>query len=253
MCRLFAWHADRKVTLADALGPDTAALETLSHDHKDGWGIAIVDDGGHLQVDKLPEAAWASEGYLAARDSLAAQTAIAHIRWGSPGMPPSAANTHPFMKDSPIGWMAFAHNGMFLPDSLPGQFADADLIADLDGVTDSEQYFALLISRLRRADGDLVAAVRATAADIAPLRFHSANALVLTSTHLAVICLHRPDMRGELEPDYFDLHYREHDGVITAWSQWMHPSAPESPELPNGSMLLVDRATGAFAVHEIAS
>ena len=253
MCRLFAWHADRPVTLAQALGPDTAALETLSHDHKDGWGIASLDDAHRVSVTKRPEPAWASDGYHAARDQLASRSAIAHIRWGSPGMPPAAINTHPFLKDSPVGSIAFAHNGMFLPDSLPGQYADADLMTSLDGVTDSEQYFALLVTSLRETDGDLLSAVRATAARIADLTFHSANALVLTDEHLGVICLHRPEMRGDLEPDYFDLHYRQEDGIISAWSQWMHPSAPPSPQLPNGSMLLIDVKTGAFAIHDIAN
>ena len=60
-------------------------------------------------------------------------------------------------------------------------------------------------------------------------------------------------MRGDLEPEYFDLHYREDDGILTAWSQWMHPSAPPSPQLPNGSMLLIDVETGAYSVQEIAA
>ena len=251
MCRLFAWHADRPVTLAEALGPDTLALETLSRDHKDGWGIASTNDEGEIRLDKLPEPAWDSAGYQAARDTLASRSAIAHIRWGSPGMPPSTVNTHPFVKDTPLGTVAFAHNGMFLPDSLPGQFADDDLMAGLEGVTDSEQYFALLITQLRTSS-DLLEAVRKTARGIAPLAFHSANALVLTPQHLGVICLHRPDMRGDLEPEYFDLHYRQDDGVLSAWSEWMHPTAPPSPDLPNGSMLLVDIRTGAHQVHEIA-
>lgn len=124
------------------------SLAALSEEHRDGWGLAIFEERGHT--------GWTVyKGVLCARDDaefhrLAVGTRgelmVAHIRQRTVGLT-SLDNTHPFHR----GRWLFAHNGTIRDlDFLHANTSRARL-SEIRGDTDSELFFAFLLSRLDAA------------------------------------------------------------------------------------------------------
>jgi len=148
-----------------------------------------------------------------------------------------------------------AHNGAIHPQDRLGELLPADWERQLTGTTDSERYFLHLMWRLGARDGDMVAAIADTTADIeeryAP---NSLNAILLAPDKLYAISWHDPAKvpapqlraRGYADrPDdiacYFDLAYRATaDSVVVASSGWPMPGWTP---LPRRHVLVTDRAT----------
>jgi predicted glutamine amidotransferase len=114
--------------------------------HRDGWGVAFMQDGAAFIV-REPGAAHASEwlGFLQHRD-LRSHLVIAHVRRATQGER-LLRNTQPFERELGGRIHLFAHNGM-----LPGIERDRRFRVRWSrpvGETDSEHAFCALIDRMR--------------------------------------------------------------------------------------------------------
>lgn len=250
MCRLLAWHSATPVTINQALGADAPNLSALSRIHNDGWGMAYGAAGGVERVREVTPA-FESDVFAAAADQTSATDAIVHLRWATESLQVCVPNTHPFVKQGPRGNIAFCHNGGIARGAALTSLIDQDLLDGLEGDTDSEQYFAALITAARRHDGDLVAAYRELLPQLAGIKHSSLNALLLTETDLFVLASNVPANRPEsTDEDYYELHWDTRDGVFTAWSSQVRPAGGEL--LENGRLLQVERASGCVTVHTVA-
>jgi predicted glutamine amidotransferase len=248
MCRLMGYVSRRDASVADLIGePALRGFTALSQWHADGWGMA-ARDGAALRVAKSPGRASDDPRYQRLAIQPLGDIGLVHLRWATPGLPVEDRNSHPFVR----GDFAMAHNGAIHPqDKLPGMLPPA-WEEQLNGSTDSERYFLHIMSRLDPRGGDVVAAVADTVRHIrlgyAP---NSLNAILLGPAALYAIAWHDPQRipreairaRGSAEdPDcYFDLGYQVRaDSVVVGSSGW--PQDGWSV-IPNGSVLIVDRAT----------
>ena len=251
MCRLFAWHSTSPLSVGAALGSDLPVFTELSTLHRDGWGIAY-GDADEIKLVRDTNPAHESKIYSDLLTQMQSTDAIAHLRWATEELAVCIPNTHPFVKQGPQGEIAFMHNGGIARGDSLNALIDADYLAELEGDTDSEHYFAALLTQLRKSDGDLVAAYRALVKDVAPIHYTSINAMILTETELVIVCQHKPENRSpELQPDYYDLSWQTIDGVTSAWSSGVRPNPNNFNELKNGSLLRVNRTTGDATTHEI--
>jgi predicted glutamine amidotransferase len=251
MCRLLGYCSRDAVSVAELLGTEGFRdFTSLSDLHGDGWGMAWY-------AGSKP-AAWKSAGRASTEreyDKLAWQPlgdlGLVHLRWATPGLAVTDANTHPFR----YGAYTFAHNGAIHPQDRLSELLPPEWERQLAGSTDSERYFLHLMSRLAARDGDMVAALTDTTADISQ-RFtaSSLNAIVLAPDALYAISLHDRSMipveelrqlgradHPEEVAAYFDLAYRvTGDAVLVASSGWPMPGWTP---LPSGNVLVTDRRT----------
>ncbi len=249
MCRLLAWRSETPLTPREVLGADADQLAELSRVHCDGWGYARAAAGTEIAVVRGAEPARLSAEFRRVMQDEAATAGLVHLRWATEGLEVSLGNTHPFLTSTPGGTVAFIHNGMVPESAALLPHVDADLQAEFRGNTDSERYFGVLMTELRRADGDVVDAYRHTAKLLADFAFTSINSMILTPTTLAVACLHKPENRSpDVDEDYFHLTWGVHDGVVSAWSMGVRPHAPDQRPLDNGHLLTVDLASGTIDV-----
>jgi glutamine amidotransferase len=252
MCRLFAWSAPTALTLDEALGRDRHNLIKLSELHRDGWGMAWREETGAVRLirDELP--AFESGVFRNSATAVASRAAIVHLRWATEAMQVCIPNTHPFIKDGPEGAIAFAHNGGIPRGPSLDALIAPDLLADLEGETDSERYFAALITQARKSNGDLVKAFAKTVRELESFNYSSINALALTSTHVYVLSQHRVERRPEgTDPDYYDLAWANDGGITTAWSSGV--SDRDGIALPSGSLLKIDVASGKSEVIDLTT
>ena len=251
MCRLFAWHSTQPISVAQALGSDLGAFTDLSEIHKDGWGISYTGSNG-IELVRDISAAYASTNYSRLVTEVQSKNAIMHLRWATEELSVCIPNTHPFIKQGPLGEITFCHNGgVRRGDPLTALIAE-DLQAELEGETDSEQYFVALITQLRKCDGDFVSAYRALVKDLAPIHYTSINALILTATELVIVCQHKPENRSpDLESNYYDLFWESKNGVTSGWSSGVRSDSTNFHELKNGSLLHINIITGEVTTHEI--
>jgi predicted glutamine amidotransferase len=248
MCRLMGYVSRRDASVAGLIGePALRGFTALSQWHADGWGMAARDGAG-LRAAKSPLRAGDDPRYQRLAAQPLGDIGLVHLRWATPGLPVEDRNSHPFVR----GNYAMAHNGAIHPqDKLPGMLP-AGWEEQLNGSTDSERYFLHIMSRLDARGGDMIAAMADTVRHIR-LGYtpNSLNAILLAPAALYAIAWHDPQRipreaiaaRGSAEdPDhYFDLAYQARaDSVVIGSSGW--PQDGWSV-IPNGSVLIVDRAT----------
>lgn len=139
MCELFGVTANRQVEVNDYL----ATFFSHSEKHRNGWGLALLDDG-FVSVEKEPVRASESL-YLKHRltGKIRSSRMFAHIRRATIG-DVSFCNTHPFVKKDMTGriWVMI-HNGTIFdaPDLSPFQYQQ-------DGTTDSERLLLHIIDQV---------------------------------------------------------------------------------------------------------
>jgi len=251
LCRLFAWHSNGEISLAQALGEDFPTFTQLSSLHRDGWGMAIknLDE---IKVERDVKAAIDSGLYANVSANLLSTNAITHLRWATEDISVCIPNTHPFIKQGPNSPIAFCHNGGVARGAQLTSLIADDLLAELEGDTDSEQYFAALITKLRESNGDFVMAYKELVKDLAPIHYTSVNALILTPEELVIVCQHKPEnLSTDLEADYYELFWQTTNDITSAWSSGIRPDSPNFHNLKNGSLLHIDTNTGVATTHEI--
>lgn len=153
MCRLFGFRSIVDLPVHHSLREAENALAKQSVNHPDGWGIGYYLDGNpHLH--KSADSAFRDYEYAQISQLLASETVVAHIRKATVGLP-DPSNSHPFAYKN---WV-FAHNGTVWGfDRIRPQLREAipvDLRKCIQGRTDSEHLFHLLLSRLRQRSGGL--------------------------------------------------------------------------------------------------
>jgi len=251
LCRLFAWHSNEEISLAEALGKDFPTFTELSNLHRDGWGMAIKNLD-KIEVERDVNSAIDSSLYASASANLVSTDAITHLRWATENISVCIPNTHPFSKQGPNGPIAFCHNGGVARGAQLTSLIADDLLAELEGDTDSEQYFAALITKLRESNGDFVIAYKELVKDLATIHYTSVNALILTPDELVIVCQHKPEnLSSDLEADYYDLFWQTSNDITSAWSSGVRPNVNSCNKLTNGNLLRIDSGTGKVSTHEI--
>lgn len=125
------------------------SLRALSIEHADGWGVAMSGGDDAWQIHRNTLCAARCERYAAIAPS-PARVIVAHIRKKTVG-DLALANTHPFQR----GKFVFAHNGtLTIIDKLIGA-ASPDRLGEVVGDTDSERFFAFVLTHIDEAGGDV--------------------------------------------------------------------------------------------------
>ncbi|MEB3103674.1 class II glutamine amidotransferase [Ferviditalea candida] len=236
MCRLIAFASREPVNFHDLIGDSFQDFVELSERHRDGWGFAWLNEANELQVVKAPEEARRSGSFRFQAENVRARTMITHLRWAyGEGMNVCEENTHPFLKNG----AAFEHNGTMNDSRRLLQIVPQHL-RDLDGNTDSEVMFRVILSFYEQT-GSMEEAIEKTLLEIKNgYTFTGLNFLMLTKEKLYAGCAFHPGTPLlKEEPDLYDLHYSIQDRhIIIASSQW--PKAGEWPMLANGEILSID-------------
>ncbi len=140
MCRMFGMIAAEPVSARELLSDSPRGLRALSHEHADGWGVAVHAGGGWL-VHRGTTCAARCPRYDDLATNIAARLVIAHVRKRTVGEV-SLANTHPFQRDR----FAFAHNGTVRDVAALVARTAPEHLAQLEGDTDSERLFAFVLT-----------------------------------------------------------------------------------------------------------
>jgi glutamine amidotransferase len=143
MCRLLGIVANQPIKFRLCLHLAPRSLSTLSHEHSDGWGVAVYGPRKGWVVEKSPIAASRDPRFGELATTGEGDVLIGHVRKRTVGEP-TLANTHPFGCE---GWV-FAHNGTLRQlDYLRRRVSPRRRVC-IAGETDSELLFAFLLSRL---------------------------------------------------------------------------------------------------------
>lgn len=233
MCRLFAVLANEPVRVDRAF----AALKRQAVEHKDGWGVAIFNQGLAPQLEVSTLSASQCNRFSELGEAVSTKSLLAHIRLASVGSV-REENSHPFSANG----FAFMHNGTLNQFESHREALDA-LIAPrwrvtLRGETDSERCFALFLTALGETSTPSLDAM--------------ALALANVTRQVASVC------DTDQEPNKSTLNFMVSDGTrmvaIRRGRTLFHsrtPSAhfvasevlwPETPwvELPENTALLID-------------
>ncbi len=151
MCRILAVMSANPCNLREELSFLDNNLCSQSYDHPDGWGIAHYVDA-NPQVVRSIRSAHSDALFETVAHMVHSQVWLAHLRRATHGVV-SLENAHPFL----LGNFAFAHNGHIRNlASLEPQLLDLldPAIRLIErGQTDSELFFHILLSFLKRQGG----------------------------------------------------------------------------------------------------
>ena len=201
VCELLAVSARFPTTIHLSLD-ELASHGGLKGPHRDGWGVAYLQDGDAL-VLREPDAASESRLLACAKHhALRSSTVLAHIRRATQGHR-MLRNTQPFTRELGGRIHAFAHNGMVPGVEQDPRFQTRRFRAI--GDTDSEHAFCALLDRLAPLwDHGVpsltarVAEIRAFAASLGALG--PANFLYTDGDALFAHGHRRRDDTGEIRP-----------------------------------------------------
>ena len=244
MCRLMGYISSSEQTLEGITGDSFAEFAALSSKHCDGWGIASVDSH-HPSVELAVEPTQAdhSASFKRLTSEQKSDGALLHLRWATSGLSVKEGNTHPFTYEK----YSFIHNGGIVPAESLDPFVDPSLLALSRGETDSEKYFYLIITEIKK-HGEIKGIQSALKIITTQLKFSSLNAMILTPTTFYIISEYNQEKRPEGEPeDYYKLFYRkDNKGVLVASSGWNQ--AGWTPIL-NHQLVEIDRTSFAIQIH----
>lgn len=146
MCRLLAVVSSETTDFTFSLHEAPRSLSKLSAEHPHGWGLAVhCEQHGwdlHKHAATAGECAYFRDVAARARGELL----VAHVRKRTVG-PISVENTHPFRR----GPWVFAHNGTIEDVAWMRSRTSAAREAEVQGDTDSERFFAMILTRLDEA------------------------------------------------------------------------------------------------------
>ncbi|MEO6573866.1 MAG: class II glutamine amidotransferase [Polyangiaceae bacterium] len=146
MCRLLGIIASEPTEFRLVLRDVPRSLAALSREHPDGWGLAVYDEAVDWRLHKGVACATEDEHFHRHAAGSRGNILISHVRRKTVG-PTSLDNTHPFESS---GWV-FAHNGTITDTAYLREQASVARSQAMRGETDSELFFAYLLSRFDRA------------------------------------------------------------------------------------------------------
>jgi glutamine amidotransferase len=229
MCRLLGIASSEPTEFKIVLRDSPRSLAALSREHRDGWGLAVYHADasggrGEWRVEKGIECATEDQRF----HELALGTAellVSHVRQRTVGAT-ALENTHPFHSRR---WV-FAHNGTIKDLTFVRAHASPARLEAVRGQTDSELFFAYLLTRLDEAgladspatfDTDKVVGAAARAARERP-GFGAFNFLLSDGDTIYAHRFGRTMHLLERGPhDEVRPSRRAHDGTVvhTPWSQ----------------------------------
>jgi len=159
MCRLFAFKSSKPIKTSLYLERAKDAFEkqshrdSLGHKNLDGWGFGFFEEK-IPKIKKNYHAAWHDREFEDFADKINTDLLISHIRAASVGTP-KIENCHPFAYQDFI----FAQNGTMsgfekFKKALLAEI-DNDLKSEIQGDTDTEHLFFMILTNLRKKCGDL--------------------------------------------------------------------------------------------------
>jgi len=234
MCRLMGFTSKVNTSLSTIAGSHFEEFALLADRHKDGWGCA-TDESLVKEVSPATSSHTFNDAVIAEE-----KAALLHFRLATNGFPISENNSHPFKRDG----ISFIHNGAITPSDFLVELIDPQLFTQLTGVTDSEKYFFSVLTEMKSSPlaDSLVHIVRTIKES---KKYSSLNCMVLSPDQYIIACEFQQDRVPADQPaDYYRLFYKvEADGVVVASSGWDQAGWTE---LPNHTMMVVDRATLAL-------
>lgn len=147
MCRLIGVVASERTDFRFSLQEAPRSLVSLSRDNPHGWGIAIHARDAGWDIRKRAMCALEDAAFAEAACESHGEVLLAHVRLKTIG-PSSLENTHPFQR----GRWVFAHNGTIENLSFLRDGISKERRAEVVGDTDSELFFAYLLTRLDAAN-----------------------------------------------------------------------------------------------------
>jgi predicted glutamine amidotransferase len=157
MCRMLGIVASEPTDFRLCLHQGPRNLGLLSREHPDGWGIAVHSKTSEWCVQKEVACAGDDARFHEAAAGSRGETLVAHIRKRTVGMV-ALENTHPFHR----GRWVFAHNGTIDEMEYLRSKSSPTRLCEVAGSTDSELFFAFLLTQIDKAGSDSnVAAVDA--------------------------------------------------------------------------------------------
>lgn len=187
MCRLLGWASARPTGMGELLDPGQLdELAAISRFHPDGWGMAVLQEGEtgeRLAVVRSTVAASEDPDFASQLRRLAGRSGVVHLRRATAGFEVDERNTHPFCHDE----CAFIHNGSIPHPELLDTLLRPEWSERLQGATDSERYFLLVLQNLE--DGaDVAEAFASAVAEIgARCGAASLNAMLLSPGRLVAV------------------------------------------------------------------
>ena len=238
--------SQEKTTFPRIAGAGFGEFVALSSIHCDGWGVATIEhEAEKAYLVRAAEMAQASTRFDSAIANTLTDGGLLHLRWATKGLPVSENNAHPFVyKD-----YSFIHNGSINPPSSLDPFISPKYAGLIQGETDSERYFYMVLSKIDEY-GFIDGVKRAAELIIGSCDFSSINAMIMNESTLIAVAEYHPDRKPDFGgPDYYELRYRVGaDGVVIASTGWPQDAWKD---LPNHHMLVVDRQNFAVQVIEI--
>jgi predicted glutamine amidotransferase len=218
MCRLLGiyGHTDiwREIAMAFSRQADSGHIppgENQTPGHKDGWGIAMLNQSNTAMMPVIRQLGAASEtsSFREALSTAAATPSIlmCHLRKASDIIPITLSNAHPFCHN---GW-AIIHNGtVFNSESLP---RDPELKPSSDG-SDTEHFFHYLLTKIgnRPADQTTGQAIANAAASIST-EYSALNCILSNGRQLYALRQYKQ------WDEYYTLYTYELPGAVLISSQ----------------------------------
>ncbi|KGA12752.1 hypothetical protein GM50_23700 [freshwater metagenome] len=244
MCRLLGYAAPAETTFSEIVGEGFENFVAMSDEHKHGWGISSVDRSGEVSRTVDLERAVASTTFVDVKDR-AADSGLLHLRLASKGLTVDIKNNHPFVD----GTYSFMHNGTIRPASAVEAFIDPEFANRAQGSTDSERYFYVILSEIKKhglVDGLCTAVTKISD----NCEFSSINCMLLTPDYLIAACEYNESDQSEWTVNsHYELRYRaDQSGVVISSTGWGHD---DWSVLPNHQVLIVDRKSLNTEIHAL--
>ena len=154
MCRLFGVIANKEVDMDFSFNLADTPFREFAKSNRHGWGIGYYDKGKAKVIKQgLEEVGSISNYNFSVVKTVRSRIILSHVRRATYG-DYSSVNAHPFVFKN---WI-FAHNGSVNRECLKRHLSE-DYLKLIEGSTDSEVYFLLIMQEIER-HGDTLEGIK---------------------------------------------------------------------------------------------